>query len=115
MNGEIGRYENVRYIEQTNIAKGIGSTGIATASGGDMVQWTNGQSDWIFFFGNDTVAEGVAVPEEMRGKIPPTTAGARALPGITWAGTASFIRFRSTPASSSGTARPRALQTPPGA
>ena len=27
-------------------------------------------SDWIFFFGNDTVAEAIAVPEEMRGKIP---------------------------------------------
>jgi len=55
MNGEIGRYENVRYVEQTNIAK----------SG-----WVNAQSDWIFFFGNDTVAEAIAVPEEMRGKIP---------------------------------------------
>jgi len=81
MNGEIGRYENVRYIEQTNIAKGIGSTGIATASGGDMVQWTNGQSDWIFFFGNDTVAEGIAVPEEMRGKIPTDFGRSK---GIAW-------------------------------
>jgi N4-gp56 family major capsid protein len=70
MNGEIGRYENVRYVEQTNIAKGIGSTGIASSAGGDMVPWTNAKSDWIFFFGNDTVAEAIAVPEEMRGKIP---------------------------------------------
>lgn len=70
MNGEIGRYENVRYIEQTNIAKGIGTTGIASTAGGDMVPWTNSKSDWIFFFGNDTVAEAIAVPEEMRGKIP---------------------------------------------
>jgi N4-gp56 family major capsid protein len=81
MNGEIGRYENVRYIEQTNIAKGIGSTGIAPASGGDMVQWTNGLSDWIFFFGNDTVAEGIAVPEEMRGKIPTDFGRSK---GIAW-------------------------------
>jgi N4-gp56 family major capsid protein len=81
MNGEIGRYENVRYIEQTNIAKGIGSTGIATAGGGDMVQWTNGKSDWIFFFGNDTVAEGIAVPEEMRGKIPTDFGRSK---GIAW-------------------------------
>jgi N4-gp56 family major capsid protein len=64
MNGEIGRYENVRYVEQTNIAKGISSDGL-TGTG-----WTNGKSDWIFFFGNDTVAEAIAVPEEMRGKIP---------------------------------------------
>ena len=70
MNGEIGRYENVRYVEQTNIAKGIGTTGISTSAGGDMVAWSNAKSDWIFFFGNDTVAEAIAVPEEMRGKIP---------------------------------------------
>ena len=64
MNGEIGRYENVRYVEQTNIAKGTGTDGITTTA------WTNAKSDWIFFFGNDTVAEAIAVPEEMRGKIP---------------------------------------------
>ncbi len=64
MNGEIGRYENVRYIEQTNIAKGTGTDGVTTTA------WTNGKSDWIFFFGNDTVAEAIAVPEEMRSKIP---------------------------------------------
>mgnify|MGYP003574517566 CR=1 FL=1 len=54
-NGEIGRYNNVRFVEQTNIAKS---------------SWTNSKSDWAFFFGEDTVAEGIAVPEEMRGKIP---------------------------------------------
>jgi N4-gp56 family major capsid protein len=70
MNGEIGRYENNRYVEQTNIAKGNGTTGIATAAGGDMTAWSTGKSDWMFTFGNDTVAEAVAVPEEMRGKIP---------------------------------------------
>jgi N4-gp56 family major capsid protein len=70
MNGEIGRYENVRFVEQTNIAHGIGTTGIAASNGGDMVPWVNGLSDWIFFFGNDTVAEAKAVPEQMRGKIP---------------------------------------------
>lgn len=55
MNGEIGRYEGVRFIEQTNIAK---------------ESWSNAKSDWCFFFGEDTVAEAVAVPEEIRGKIP---------------------------------------------
>jgi N4-gp56 family major capsid protein len=70
MNGEIGRYENNRYVEQTNIAKGYGTTGISSTAGGDMVPWTTGKSDWMFTFGNDTVAEAVAVPEEMRGKIP---------------------------------------------
>lgn len=55
MNGEIGRYEGCRFIEQTNIAK---------------ASWTGGDSDWAFFFGDDTVAEAIAVPEEIRGKIP---------------------------------------------
>jgi N4-gp56 family major capsid protein len=60
MNGEIGRYENTRFIEQTNIAKGTG---------------------WCFFFGNDTVAEAIAVPEEMRGKIPTDYGRSK---GIAW-------------------------------
>ena len=55
MNGEIGRYEGTRYVEQTHIAKEA---------------WSNGLSDGISFFGEDTVTEGIAVPEEMRGKIP---------------------------------------------
>ena len=63
-NAEIGRYENVRYTEQTNIPKGISSDGGLTATA-----WASGNS-WIYFFGEDTVAEGVVVPEEMRAKIP---------------------------------------------
>jgi N4-gp56 family major capsid protein len=55
LNGEVGRYEGVRFIEQTNIA----SEG-----------WTNAKSDAVFFFGEDTVAEAIVVPEEIRGKIP---------------------------------------------
>lgn len=64
-NGEVGRYENVRYVEQTNIAKGITTDGGLTGTA-----WSQAKSDWIFFFGADTVAEAIAVPEEMRGKIP---------------------------------------------
>jgi N4-gp56 family major capsid protein len=55
LNGEIGRYEGVRFVEQTNIAK---------------AGWTNGKSNQAFFFGEDTAAEAIAIPEEMRGKIP---------------------------------------------
>lgn len=51
--GEVGRYEMCRFVEQTNIAKS-GTT----------------STDWCYFFGEDTVAEAVAVPEEIRGKIP---------------------------------------------
>lgn len=66
MNGEIGRYESTRFIEQTNIGKG---------------SWTNAKSNWCYFFGADTVAEGIAVPEEMRGKIPTDYGRSR---GIAW-------------------------------
>ena len=75
-NGEVGRYENVRYVEQTNIAKGITTNGGLTGTA-----WAQGRSDWIFFFGADTVAEAIAVPEEMRGKIP--TDFGRSM-GIAW-------------------------------
>lgn len=53
--GEIGQYEGVRFIKQTNVA----SEG-----------WSNGKSDAAFFFGEDGVVEGPAIVEELRGKIP---------------------------------------------
>jgi N4-gp56 family major capsid protein len=71
MNGEIGRYENVRFVEQTNVPKGgaaDSTTFNAFANTADA--WNGGFSDWIFFFGEDTVAEGIATPEEIRAKIP---------------------------------------------
>ena len=68
LNGEIGRYEGVRFVEQTNIAKGSNFS-------------TNSKSNWAYFFGSDTVAEGIVVPEEMRGKIP--TDYGRSM-GIAW-------------------------------
>ena len=66
LNGEIGRYESTRFVEQTNIAK---------------AGFTNAKSNWAFFFGQDTVAEGIAVPEEIRGKIPTDYGRSR---GIAW-------------------------------
>jgi len=66
MNGEIGRYENTRYVEQTHVAKG---------------SWSNGASDWIFFFGEDATSEGIAVPEEVRGKLPGDYGRSR---GVAW-------------------------------
>lgn len=74
-NGEIGRYEGVRFIEQTNVAKG-GSV-IGTPAGA----WVNGLSDWAVFCGEDTVAEAVAIPEEIRGKIPDDYGRGR---GVAW-------------------------------
>jgi hypothetical protein len=63
-NAEIGRYENVRFTEQTNVVKGRSTDGITGTA------WTTALSDWCFFFGEDTVAEGIAIPEEIRAKIP---------------------------------------------
>jgi len=64
MNGEKGRYEGIRYCEQTNVA----SEG-----------YTN--TDKIYFFGADTVVEAFAIPEEIRGKIPTDYGRSR---GIAW-------------------------------
>jgi len=66
MNGEKGRYEGIRFCEQTNIASAA---------------WVNGLSDEIFFFGADTVVEAFSIPEEIRGKIPTDFGRSR---GIAW-------------------------------
>ena len=74
MNGEAGRYEHCRFAEQTNIPRG-GATDSTTWNSytGTADAWNNasdGSMDWVFFFGEDTVGEGIALPEEMRAKIP---------------------------------------------
>jgi len=66
LNGEVGRHETTRFVEQTNIAKET---------------FTAGKSNWAYFFGADTVAEGIVIPEEMRGKIPTDFGRSR---GIAW-------------------------------
>ncbi len=81
-NGEIGRHDNVRYVEQTNIPKG----GAADSTTFDPAtntadEWNNALSGWIFFFGDDTVAEGISCFEEMRGKIPSDYGRSK---GIAW-------------------------------
>lgn len=80
MNGEIGRYESVRFIEQTHVAKG-GAVDSVTWNFRTPDAWNNGASDWAFFLGEDTVAEAVAIPEEIRGKIPTDFGRSR---GIAW-------------------------------
>jgi N4-gp56 family major capsid protein len=66
LNGEIGRYEGVRFVEQTNIAKEA---------------WTAGVSNQVFYFGEDTVAEALVCPEEIRGKLPGDFGRSR---GVAW-------------------------------
>ena len=82
LNGEIGRYENCRFVEQTSIPKGGAADSSTFAPQTDTADnWDNGKSSWCFFFGDDTVAEGIVIPEEMRGKIPTDFGRSR---GIAW-------------------------------
>lgn len=53
-NGEVGRYEGVKFIQATSVP----SEG-----------WNSGKSDAAFFFGSDVAVEGVAIPEEVRGRL----------------------------------------------
>lgn len=81
-NGEIGRYENCRFVEQTNVAKGGAADSTTWNSRTKTADpWDNAKSDWAFFFGEDTVAEGIVIPEEMRGKIPTDFGRSK---GIAW-------------------------------
>ena len=71
MNGERGRYENTRYIEQTNIPKGGAVDSTTFDPYTDTADaWATAGADWIFFCGEDTVAEAINTPEEVRAKIP---------------------------------------------
>jgi len=69
--GEVGRYEGVRFIEQTFIPKG-GANDSTTfdPTTGTADAWNNAKSSWCFFFGADTVNEAIVIPEEIRGKLP---------------------------------------------
>ena len=82
-NGEIGRYESTRFVEQTGIPTG-GATDSTTfdafTNTGDA--WNTASSgDWVFFFGADTVCEALHTPEEIRAKIPDDYGRSR---GIAW-------------------------------
>ena len=81
-NGEIGRYRGVRFIEQTHIPQGGAyDTTTFNPQTNTSDPWNNAKSDWIFFMGADTVSEGVAIPEELRGQIPGDYGRQR---GIAW-------------------------------
>lgn len=54
VNGEVGRYEGIRFVKQTNI---------------NTEGWSNGASDAAHFFGADTVTEAIACAEEIRAAI----------------------------------------------
>jgi N4-gp56 family major capsid protein len=69
LSGEIGRYEGIRFVEQTHVKKG-GAEDSTTYNFRTADPWNNALSDWCFFMGEDTVAEAIVIPEEIRGKIP---------------------------------------------
>jgi hypothetical protein len=81
-NGEIGKYESFRFIEQTFIPSGGAYDSVTfdpwtrTADA-----WNNALSSWAFMMGADTVTEAVCVPEEIRAKIPGDYGRSR---GIAW-------------------------------
>ena len=83
MNGEIGRYEDTRFVEATVIPTGgaADSTTFDPFSNTGDAWNTAGCGDWVFFFGSDTVCEAVHTPEEIRAKIPDDYGRSR---GIAW-------------------------------
>jgi len=69
--GERGKYEGCKFIDQTFIPKGgAADTTTFDARTGTADAWNNALSSWAFFMGQDTVKEVIVVPEEVRAKIP---------------------------------------------
>jgi hypothetical protein len=82
MNGEIGRYRGVRFCEQNHIPKGGAADSTTWNAQTETADpWNNALSSWAYFFGADTVAEGIAILEELRGRIPGDYGRSR---GIAW-------------------------------
>lgn len=66
MDGEIGRYYGVRFVEDTFASR---FTYSATARTATAKSWTQGQSLDGYLFGEDTVREAIVIPEEIRLKV----------------------------------------------
>lgn len=83
MNGEVGRYNDCRFVEQTNIpAGGAADSGTFDPFTNTGDPWGTGVGgDWVFFFGADTVCEAMHTPEEIRAKIPDDYGRSK---GIAW-------------------------------
>ncbi len=83
MNGEIGRAEDIRFVEQTTIPAGGAADSTTFDPFTDTADAWNAAAapDWCFFFGADTVCEAVHTPEEIRAKVPDDFGRSR---GIAW-------------------------------
>lgn len=97
-NGEVGRYESVRFIEQNFIPKG-GAADSTTFDPytGTADAWDNTLSSWAFFCGDDTCNEALVVPEEIRAKLPGDYGRSG---GIAWYYLGGFGLFHNTAAQS---------------
>ena len=80
MNGERGRYEGVRFVEQTHIPQPLVYDASTNTTGWKTADATGARGRG-YFFGSDTVIEAVTIPEEIRGKIPTDYGRSR---GIAW-------------------------------
>lgn len=83
MNGEIGRYEDTRFVEQTVVPAGGAADSTTFNAYTDTADAWNVAGDWVFFFGADTVCEAVHTEEEIRAKIPDDYGRSK---GIAWYG-----------------------------
>lgn len=101
--GEVGRYEGIRFIEQNEIPKG-GAYDSTTFNPYTKTAdaWNNGKSSWAFFFGADTVAEAIVIPEEIRARIPTDFGRSK---GIAWYYLGGFAIVHSGGNSSAGVAQ----------
>lgn len=66
MKGEMGKFENTRFVKQTNVA---------------TESWSGAKSDGVWFLGAETVGEGMSTPEEIRAMIPADYGRAK---GVAW-------------------------------
>jgi hypothetical protein len=71
MNGEIGRYDQGRVVEQTTVPAGGAADSTTFDPFTDTADAWNAAAapDWAFFFGSDTVCEAVHTEEEIRAKL----------------------------------------------
>ena len=79
-NGEIGRYNGVRFVEDNFACTYVYDASARTAT---AVSWGQSKSLPGYLFGGPTVREAVAVPEEIRVKIPTDYGRSK---GIAWYG-----------------------------
>ena len=79
-NGEVGRFNGIRFVEENFATKYVFSAADRTAT---AISWTKGQSGPGYMFGSPTVREAVALPEEIRIKNPTDYGRSK---GIAWYG-----------------------------